>query len=331
METFSAADAVELAVVERSGFVESRHVGSLIVLDPQGEPLLSMGDPSALVFGRSALKPFQATAAIASGANVTNEYAAIVSASHTGTEEHVRLVRQILHGAGLTPDALACPADWPGDVKAQDRVVLEDGSKSPIYMNCSGKHAGMLLACVANGWPIQGYLDPAHPMQLKVVEVIERFTGEKVAHSGIDGCGAPVHAISLAALARGIRAISQASPDSPFALYRAAATVNSAMRRFGWVIEGPGGADTAIINRLGLLSKQGAEGVMVLAAADGTTVALKVLDGNLRVAAVVALHALARVGALPLAEMNAVIGDLDLDVYGGGRPVGAVRSTIAMF
>ena len=264
METFRAADAVELAVVERSGFVESRHIGSLVVLDPQGETLLSLGNPAAPVLGRSALKPFQATAVLASGANVSGEHAAIVAASHTGTAAHVRLVRQVLQGAGLTPDALACPSDWPGDHKAQDEVVLSGGGKSPLYMNCSGKHAGMLLACVANEWPTEGYLDPSHPMQVKVVEVIERFASEKIAFTGVDGCGAPVHALSLNGLARGIRAISQASVDSPFGLYRAAATVNSAMRRFGWIIEGPGGADTVIIERLGLLTKQGAEGVMVM-------------------------------------------------------------------
>ncbi len=328
METLRPDECVELAVVERSGFVESRHLGALVVVGPEGDILLSQGNPGALVYGRSALKPFQATAIISSGVNLTGEYAAIVAASHTGTDNHVRLVRQLLHGAGLTADALGCPADWPGDLKAQDELVLRGETKSPLYMNCSGKHAGMLLACVANEWPTAGYLDPAHPLQKKVVEVIERFTGEKISHSGTDGCGAPVHALSLVGLAKGIRTIAQASPDSPFGLYRSAATVASAMRRHGWVIEGPGGADTVIIDRLGLLSKQGAEGVMVLSTDNGTTVALKVLDGNLRVASIVALHALGRAGAVSLNDINLISKDLHLDVFGGGRPVGEIRPVI---
>ena len=328
METLRPDECVEIAVVERSGFVESRHMGALVVIGPEGDELLSLGNPQGLVYGRSALKPFQATAIIASGVNLTGEYAAIVAASHTGTDGHVRLVRQLLHGAGVNADALACPADWPGDLKAQDELVLRGEGKSPLYMNCSGKHAGMLLACAANEWPTAGYLDPAHPMQKKIVEVIERFTGEKIAHSGVDGCGAPVHAMSLVSLAKGIRTISQASPDSPFALYRAAAAVASSMRRFGWIIEGPGGNDTIVIDRLGLLTKQGAEGVMVMSTANGTTVALKVLDGNLRVATIVGLHALAKSGAVSLADINVVSRELHLDVLGGGRPVGEIRAVL---
>jgi L-asparaginase II len=325
METFSAADAVELATVDRSGFIESRHVGSLVVLGADGEVALSLGNPSAPVYPRSALKPFQATAVIASGVNYSDEYAAILAASHTGTPQHVGLVRTVLQSAGLTADALRCPADWPSDPKAQDELITLGEGRSPIYMNCSGKHAGMLAACVANGWPLESYLDPAHPIQLKTIEVIERFTGEKVAWSGVDGCGAPVHAVSLTGLARGIRALNTAKVDSPFGLYRAAAAVTSAMRRFGWVIDGPGEPDTAVIDRLGILVKLGAEGIMVMSTADGTTVAVKILDGNLRAANIVALHALSRAGALPLADVNLVINDLKLDIFGGGQAVGSIQ------
>ena len=327
MQTFSATDAVELATVDRSGFVESRHIGSLVVVNADGEVLLSLGNPHAAVYPRSALKPFQATAVVASGVNLTEEYAAIAAASHTGTPAHVGLVRALLQGTGLNADALRCPADWPSNPKAQDELVLLGETKSPLYMNCSGKHAGMLAACVANGWPLESYLEPAHPMQVKVLEVIERFTGEKVAWTGVDGCGAPVHAVTLIGLARGIRALNTAKADSPFGLYRAAAQVTSAMRRFGWVVAGPGEPDTAIIDRLGLLVKLGAEGIMVMSTNDGTTVAVKILDGNLRATAVVGLHALVKVGAVSVADFTAVIPLLGLDVYGGGRPVGSIQPT----
>lgn len=327
METFSASEAVELAVLERSGFVESRHVGSLVVVDSHGETLLRLGNPAAPIYPRSVLKPFQATAVLASGVDIRDEFAAIAVASHTGTLGHVQLVRQLLARAGLTEDALRCPADWPGNPKAQDELILAGETKAPIYMNCSGKHAAMLAACVVNEWPLESYLDPAHPMQVKVVEVIERFTGEKVVHTGTDGCGAPVHAMSLDALAKGIRGIASASLDSPFGLYRNAATVASAMRRFGQIVSGPGEADAAVVDRLGLLVKCGAEGVMVMSTGDGTTVALKVLDGNLRATTVSGIHALTKVGALSLGEFNSVINEIGLDVYGGGRVVGQIHPT----
>ena len=97
------------------------------------------------------------------------------------------------------------------------------------------------------------------------------------------------------------------------------------MRRFGWVIDGPGEPDTAVIDRLGILVKLGAEGIMVMSTGDGTTVAVKILDGNLRAANIVALHALSRVGAIPLADVNLVINDLKLDIFGGGRAVGSIQ------
>ena len=202
METLRPDECVEIAVVERSGFVESRHLGAVVVLGPEGETLLNLGNTSALVYGRSALKPFQATAIISSGVNLNGEYAAIVTASHTGTDRHVALVRQLLQGAGLNADALACPADWPGDLKAQDELVLRGEGKNPIYMNCSGKHAGMLLASVANGWPTEGYLDPAHPMQKKKPNTKPSVAGSpsggrccargsSVAHSSSVHCSSP--------------------------------------------------------------------------------------------------------------------------------------------
>ncbi len=332
METFRADEAVELATLDRSGFVESRHLGSLVVLDARGSIALELGNPNAPVFGRSALKPFQATAIVAALAEcditLPDELVAIASASHTGTPTHARLVTAVLDSAGLSLDALRCPADWPGDPKAQDDLIRAGSGKSPLYMNCSGKHAGFLVACVAHGWPVESYLDPGHPMQLAVRECVETFTGEPIAWTGVDGCGAPVHALSLVALARGFRAIALAPHDaSAPALSRAAAQVSRAMRAFPAVVDGPGLPDATVVEKLGLLVKCGAEGVMVMSAPTGETVALKILDGNLRAATVVALHALTKVGAVSLVDFARLLENLQLDVYGGGRPVGSIHPT----
>ncbi|KRE26163.1 asparaginase [Agromyces sp. Soil535] len=325
--TFSVTDAVELAVVERSGFVESRHAGSAVVLSPDGEVLRALGDMQTPIFPRSCLKPFQAVAVMTSGVSLRGEDAAIAMASHSGTAAHVALVKGLLARRALPASALGCPPASPSDQVARDELIRSGGPRERLYMNCSGKHAAMLLACVANEWPLDGYLDPEHPLQKRILDVLDRFTGERPAATGVDGCGAPVHAISLHALARGIQKITTAAPSSPFALYREAAALTEAAREHAWAVGGPGQPDTVAIDRLGVFAKIGAEGVMVMTAPNGTTTALKVLDGSSRASSIIALRLLADAGAVGHDAVDAVQAELDLWVMGGERRVGAIRAT----
>lgn len=325
---FAFADAAELAVVERGGFVESRHGGSAVVLGPDGTVTRSIGDPGGIIFPRSSLKPFQAVAVLSSGVALDGAAAALATASHAGTPAHIAVVRSMLAQAALPESALHCTADWPLDRDARDDLVRAGIGAAPLYMNCSGKHASMLLACVKNGWPLESYLDPRHPLQLQVRDVVERLTGEKIAATAVDGCGAPIHAISLTGLARGIHRITTASASSPFALYRNAALLTKAVLNNGWAIDGPGRANTVVIDKLGVFTKGGAEGVMIMAAPDGTTVALKMLDGSARAATIVALALLAQAGAIDASAPDSLAAELGLDVLGGGKPVGRIRATI---
>ncbi|MET0296401.1 MAG: asparaginase [Microbacterium sp.] len=324
-QTFAVTGAVELAVVERSGFVESRHSGVAIVLAPDGTVLDKLGDVSALVLPRSSLKPLQALACITAGAALEGERLALSTASHSGTDRHVAVVRDILNSVGLDEDALGCPPAWPGDQATRDEIVRELGSPSRIRMNCSGKHAAMLAACVANGWDTATYLEINHPLQMHIREVIERLTGEKIAATAIDGCGAPVYALTLFGLARAIHRVGTASTTSPFALHRTAGALVEAVRAHPWTIDGPGRPDTVAIERLGVFAKGGAEGVMVMVAPNGTTVALKMLDGSGRAATVVALRLLERAGALAASDVADTVSQLPLSVHGGGSVVGAIR------
>ena len=323
--TFTIADAVELAVVERNGFIESRHAGSAVVMTGEGEILRTLGDVTTPIFPRSTLKPFQAVAVMSSGVTLRGEDAAIATASHTGTFRHAELVKGLLARAGIPVTALGCPASWPEDRTTRDTLVRQGLGPDPVYMTCSGKHAAMLVACVQNGWSLDGYLDPEHPLQKRVLDVIERFTGERPAASGIDGCGTPVHAISLTALARGIARIATSRSNSPFAIYREAGFLVEGARANGWIIAGPGQPDTVVIDRLGIFIKFGAEGITVATASNGTTVALKVLDGSLRAATIVALSLLADAGAIERADVEALIPELHLGVFGAGRPVGQIK------
>lgn len=328
-ETFPAPEAAELAVVERGGFVESRHIGSAIVLSPDGEVVASHGDPSALILPRSSLKPLQAVASVTAGAALTGEYLALSTASHNGTDRHANAVRGMLADIGLSEDDLRCPPAWPSDSATRHEMARDRAEQARIRHNCSGKHAAMLTACRVNGWDTDSYLDPAHPLQTHTVEVIERLTGEKVRGTVVDGCGAPVHAMSLAALARGVHRIAQGSESSPFAMHRVGAALVRAVRDHGWAVEGPGGDDTASIERFGVFSKKGAEGVQVMVAPSGTTVALKMLDGSNRAGSLVALALLARAGSLEVQDVaRAAAQRPGLRILGGGEPVGIIRASV---
>ena len=324
-ETFAARSAVELAIVERSGFVESRHVGAAVVVSGEGHLLAALGDVEAPVFPRSTLKPFQALAALSAGADLRGERLAIAQASHGGTPQHVALVREILHDAGLDDGALTCPPDWPLDRPSRDALVRAGEPAAPVFMNCSGKHAAFAAACVAQGWSRDDVLHPEHPLQQLVRDTIERLASARPVAVGVDGCGAPVFAVPLLALARGIARMRTSNPASPFPLFRNAAAVITAALEHGWTIDGPGRPNAVVIDALGTFAKSGAEGVIVMAAPNGTTAAVKVLDGSSRATTLVALQLLVAAGALEVDAVQAVIPRLDLEVLGRGAPVGAIR------
>lgn len=309
--------------------MESRHAGSAIVLDgASGDILFQTGNPFAPVIPRSAMKPFQAVAMLTSGAPLKGEFVALSTASHTGSAHHVRLVRELLTAHGLSESQLACPVDWPTDRVIVSELSRTSGTAEREFMNCSGKHAAMLVTCLVNGWPLEGYLEPTHPLQVEILSVVEDFIGEPVAAAAIDGCGAPVYAMSLAALARGIRRVGTASSDSENARDRAAGLLRDAVISHPLVTGGAGEQDTAIVSELGIFAKRGAEGVMVASARNGTTVALKILDGNMRASGLVAVKLLHNAGALTAADVEQVNAAFGLTVLGGGIPVGELRATV---
>ncbi|MGO2113009.1 MAG: asparaginase [Pseudoclavibacter sp.] len=324
-ETFAASSAAELAVVERSGFIESRHIGSAAVVSAEGALLAAIGDVEAPIFPRSTLKPFQALAALSAGADLQDDRLAIAQASHVGTPAHVALVREILQRAALTDHALMCPPAWPLDRASRDALVRAGESSAPVFMECSGKHAAFAAACAAQGWPLDGVLDPEHPMQALVRDTIERLTSARPASVGVDGCGAPVFALPLLALARGVSRMRTSNASSPFPLFRNAAAVMTAALTHGWAIDGSSRPNAIVIDELGTFAKSGAEGVLTMAAPNGTTVAVKVLDGSSRATMLVALQLLIAVDALELEAVQRIMPRLGLEVFGNGSPVGAIR------
>ncbi|WP_327006552.1 asparaginase [Dactylosporangium sp. NBC_01737] len=303
-----------LAEVVRSGFVESRHSGSVVVLDADGEVTAWAGDVLGPIFPRSSNKPMQAVGMLAAGLAATPAELAIISASHRGQPAHIASVRGVL--AGIPASALGCPADYPLAEDARDDLVRAGETRQPLFMNCSGKHAGMLRTCAANGWPLQGYLDPAHPVQVAIRHGVESLAGEPATAAGVDGCGAPLLAVSLRGLAAAFLRLVSAEPGSD------ARRVADAMRAHPDLVSGTDadGHDTHLMRAFpGLLSKIGAEGVMAVAVPGVGAVALKIDDGAARPRLPVLGAGLSRLG-FPLGTYA------DMPVLGGGSRVGSVRA-----
>jgi len=322
-ETIKAADAVELAAVERNGFVESRHLGSAVVMAADGSVVTELGDVAAPIFPRSTLKPFQALASMQSGVPLRGAQVALACGSHVGSFEHMDVVDGMLKAAGLGPQDLRCPAAWPKDEQARAWLVRTERNKQRVAFNCSGKHAAFLWACTENGWDTTAYLDPNHPLQRRVMDVVSEYTGEAIRHLGVDGCGAPVPAVSLTGLARAVGTLAKAPRDRN--ADARAATIATAMLDYPWAVQGHGRENTIVMEELGILAKLGAEGVMVMGTDTGVSVAVKILDGSGRAGSLVALTLLAAAGAIDAGKVGPVLEKVVKPVLGGGGPVGRIR------
>ena len=306
-----------LVEVVRSGMVESRHRGTVIAVDAHGEVVVSAGPVDVPVYGRSANKPLQAAAMVELGLRLPPEQLALVCASHNGEPVHIAGVRAILAGAGVAEDALRNTPALPQHEPSAAGVIRSGGAPASILQNCSGKHAGMLVTSAVNGWPLDGYLELDHPLQAHITSVIERHSGERVGHVGVDGCGAPAHTLSLTGLARAFAAVATAAAGS------AEADVRTAMTSRPHLVGGTGRDVTALMVGVpGLIAKDGAEGVLAAALPDGRAAAVKLADGSWRGMAAVLLAALDRLGA----DTTGVDGLRRVPVLGGGRPVGEAHA-----
>ncbi|WP_405784999.1 asparaginase [Streptomyces sp. NBC_01378] len=222
---------------------------------------------------------------------------------------------------GQAEDALQCTAALPIGAASQPAHLAAGLGPTRVTMNCSGKHAAMLATCVAAGWPTHDYLDASHPLQLAVREALEDLAGEKSTSVGVDGCGAPLFALTLTGLARAFATIATAPAGSHE--QRVATAMNTHPKYGG----GTGRDVTTLMQALpGAVAKDGAEGVYALALPDGSAVALKIADGGQRPRPVVMTAALRHLGVDVDSDprLSALTED---PVLGHGQPVGAVRAS----
>ena len=304
-------DAV-LAEYVRDGVVESEHRGFLVMLNADGTIFKSLGDIETKIYPRSTVKCAQASAMVRHGLKLEPRLLALAQSSHSGAAMHMDGAREILASVGLDESALQCALDRPlGDA---ERRTWGDAEPTRIAMNCSGKHAAMIATCVINNWPVDSYLDAAHPLQVAIKSELETLAGEKIAVTSTDGCGAPLFLLSVIGLARAIRTITNSADP----IHK---SVMDAARTFPEMVGGAGRHNTEMMQEVpGLFMKDGAEAVNVSSLSDGRTFVFKVSDGSLRAFRTI---------------VHACLKDFGIDtsftpekVMGGPRVIGTIRATI---
>lgn len=305
--------SAEMLHVTRGDLVETIQRGHLAIVDTHGGLLASCGDPDWTGYMRSSAKPLQAIAVIESGAaeryDLSGPLLSICCASHSGEPGHVEAARTVLRRAGIAETALQCGIHPPKYVPAAAELWRSGGEPTALHNNCSGKHAGMLAAAQALNAPLDSYIDPAHPVQRRILSAIAALAGVPAESiiMGIDGCSVPVHALPVRAMARAYAHL--ADPASAPEYEGALASIAAAMAGNPWYVDGTGGADTLMMERAGgrLAVKSGAEGVLCVAVRDaGVGLALKVESGRNERSHAVAIAALHQVGLLNAAEVEAM-------------------------
>jgi L-asparaginase II len=278
---------VELVHVVRGARVDCIHRGRLALTDTAGQVVYAAGDPAALVYLRSCTKPFQALAALRSGAadqfGFTDEELALMAGSHNGTPEHTRLAAGILAKIGASPDDLQCGVGIPLSQEAYQKLLLSGHQPTALEHNCSGKHSGMLAACRAQGWDLATYRAWDHPVQVLIREIVAEFAGLPAdsIHLAHDGCGVPTFGLPLRNLAQMFAHLGASAQDPNSDLGRIA----RAMQQYPLIFSGHKRIDAALVIGTGgrLIAKGGAEGALgVSIPQHGLGIALKTSDGNQR-------------------------------------------------
>jgi len=301
-----------LAKVTRGDLVESLHLGHLMVLNSDGSTYLSKGSPELPIYPRSAIKSLQAAAMLKAGLKVEENELAIICASHSGSQSHIDLVTKMLTSRDISISQLKNAVDKP--LGEKEKFSWGEKPASQLAQNCSGKHAGMLITCQQNGWDIKSYLDLDHPLQVAIKNEIEELASEKVSATSVDGCGAPLFAISLIGLARAISNLVKSKND----IHK---QIVSACTKYPELVAGDGRLTTRMMRAVpGLFMKEGAEGVQVCALSDGRILAIKIIDGSWRPGAPIIMEIFKRW----CVEMP----DESVKIYGGSSVIGEVEVAV---
>ena len=326
----NAVAFVPLVEVIRGGedLLENRHWGALSVVCGRGEELHALGDTARAFALRSTAKPFQLLPFLLEGLDVAGADRpaasaadlAVMMSSHSGEPMHTERVADVLARFGLSAQALRCGVHPPIHEASRDSLAGRGKTPSALHCNCSGKHANMLAVCTSRGWPTETYLEPDHPVQLRIQALLGALSesGEAPLRHSIDGCSAPTFWVPLKGFARMFaslacpgeaQSVEGRSAEPQLERLFDAATAHPEM------VGGSGRLDTRLMRAMNatVMAKGGAAGLYAAAVRpserhpNGLGIAVKVADSDpdSRVRSVVITTVLEQLGISPsLAEVE---------------------------
>ena len=318
----------------RGPLAEIIHAGAVAVVDTTGRVLQSAGDPHAVTFTRSTIKPFQALPFMEQGGAAHFDFApqhiALLCASHNGEDMHVQKVDEMLKKVGQPFSSLQCGCHVPLRFSYGGLTPAPSATFDERHNNCSGKHSGFLAYCVQHGLPLEDHLAPTHALQKAIRTHVARATrmNEDQLIAGTDGCSAPNYAMPLSRLALGFARLASGRADSEFGASFEA--LGQAMTAHPEMVSGTGRNDLAFTQagRGDWLTKIGADGVQVIASKSRRQgIAIKVISGHMPALYTAAVSALEQAGWLDDQQraLLAPWGNQKI-LSARGRPVGDIRA-----
>lgn len=328
-----------LVEVTRGAIVECSHRGDIAVTDSTGKLIANIGDHGKRSYLRSAAKPLQALAVFESGAYEQYSFSAreiaVICSSHYAEKFHLDAVTSILQKIGLTDEHVLGGIVTSLNPDYALKLAANNVQLTPLFSDCSGKHAGMLAVCMHSGYDIANYLQPDHPCQHAILHALSRICSVPVSEIviGTDGCNAPVHAMRLDKMALGFARIANHhyAPEQ----YRSAAkTIFHSMTTYPEMVSGTGGFCTDLMRHTHrkLIGKIGAEGVYCIGVKDRDIgIAIKIESGNMKMLPPVAICVLEQLDILDNNELKALQSYRTVDnVNDLGISVGSVRPVFSL-
>lgn len=333
-----------LAELTRGGVVESTHLGTVVVVDAAGKTVAAAGDPETFAYFRSSAKPFQAVPVVESGAadafGLTPAELALCCASHSAEPFHQELVVSMLGKLGLGTAALQCGVPLPIDQAETAAILAGAKENTPLHCDCSGKHSGMLAASLRQGFPIETYLDPSHPLQQQIRHIVAEVCRVPASELRLatDGCSVPTFGTSIRAMAQAFAALAApAQTPSGCGLEHQAALdrLRLAMTSHPENVGGSHGREDTNLMRLSkgaLVAKGGAEGLLCIGVPDRQLgIAIRIADGSFRSHAVVAVSALEQLDLVDPTMLAAMKAHFETRLLNHNkRHVGEIRAAYAL-
>lgn len=322
----------------RADVMECAHSGHICIVNEEGKVYAYAGDPYYVTFTRSSAKPLQAIPAIraqlANHYHLTDQEIAIMTASHRGEQEHQETLINLMNKTGIGESRLVCASSYPLDDEARDSLIRNRSDKRKLHHNCSGKHLGLLAYSQMQGYSLDGYENPSHPVQQEVLNTVAYMSGISTDEIilGTDGCGLPVFALPMQALATAYMKLACPDRIEDEATRRAVETITKAMNAHPFMVAGSGKLDTLLLQDGNIVAKGGFKGVYCFGLKNERLgVTFKILDGSEEEWGYVAESILDQIGYKNKATIERLREAYTKDLYNdGGQKVGRAETVFTL-